>query len=420
MKIKKKSRITAVIMAVLMALAMVPMTAGPAFAEGNDIPFITVILKPGTDSDETITVTSHDEGIVDPGYYPGTGHFAVHENDPSLLWYRVPEKPDSFSGVSGASFMGWVGEDSNYYYENDMDYYLSDGDVLTLIATWSKNKVTFNSNGGSDVDSQIVDFGETVEKPGDPERPEWDFKYWYVGNDRENEYDFDKPCVRWMELNALWCVDRVATVYDRAHQLSGNESDCGTIDIKTSLPYYDWQDVKIVYPTIPEGPVNLTAKPAKGYCFEGWYECRTDGGSYYPTDKLYSSNAKYTIEAGTDISDLCAVFRTAKNDNPLKVKGLKAKVKYKKLKKGPQYLAVTKVIETITPGKGTMSYKLTSAKKKSKSFKKYFKMNTKTGKVTVKKGLKKGTYTIKADVKAAGNVNYKAKTQKVTFTVKVK
>ena len=38
----------------------------------------------------------------------------------------------------------------------------------------------------------------------------------------------------------------------------------------------------------------------------------------------------------------------------------------------------------------------------------------------VKKGLKKGTYKVKVNVKAAGNADYKAKTAPVTFTVTVK
>ena len=42
------------------------------------------------------------------------------------------------------------------------------------------------------------------------------------------------------------------------------------------------------------------------------------------------------------------------------------------------------------------------------------------GKVTVKKGLKKGTYKVKVKVKAAGNKNYKAATKTVTFKINVK
>ena len=53
-------------------------------------------------------------------------------------------------------------------------------------------------------------------------------------------------------------------------------------------------------------------------------------------------------------------------------------------------------------------------------FKKYFKINKTTGKVTVKKGLKKGTYKIKVKVSAAGDNNYKSGNKTVTLTIKVK
>lgn len=63
--------------------------------------------------------------------------------------------------------------------------------------------------------------------------------------------------------------------------------------------------------------------------------------------------------------------------------------------------------------KGTLSYKKTSGNSG-------ISVNSKTGKVTVKKGLKKGTYKIKIQVKAAAKGNYKAGTKTVTVTVKVK
>lgn len=63
--------------------------------------------------------------------------------------------------------------------------------------------------------------------------------------------------------------------------------------------------------------------------------------------------------------------------------------------------------------KGTLSYKKTSGNSG-------ISVNSKTGKVTVKKGLKKGTYKIKVQVKAAAKGNYKAGTNTVTVTVKVK
>jgi len=45
----------------------------------------------------------------------------------------------------------------------------------------------------------------------------------------------------------------------------------------------------------------------------------------------------------------------------------------------------------------------------------------KTGKVTVRKGLKKGTYKVKVRIKAEGNANYRASAWKaVTFKVRVR
>lgn len=116
-------------------------------------------------------------------------------------------------------------------------------------------------------------------------------------------------------------------------------------------------------------------------------------------------------------------FVINKAANPLSIKAKTATVKYSKLKKKTQTLAVTKVIKFTKKGQGKMSYTLVSAKKGSKSYKKYFKISKTTGKVTVKKNskMKKGAYSVKVKVKAAGNANYKASAVKtVTFKVKIK
>ncbi|MCR5207640.1 MAG: hypothetical protein K6C14_04085, partial [Eubacterium sp.] len=44
----------------------------------------------------------------------------------------------------------------------------------------------------------------------------------------------------------------------------------------------------------------------------------------------------------------------------------------------------------------------------------------KNGRITVKKGLKKGTYKVKIKIKASGNTEYKAKTKTVTVIIRVK
>ena len=67
-----------------------------------------------------------------------------------------------------------------------------------------------------------------------------------------------------------------------------------------------------------------------------------------------------------------------------------------------------------------MSYKIVSAKRGSKSYRKYFKINAKKGKLTIKKKLRKGRYKLRLSVTAAGNRNYLKKTQKVTVKLRVK
>ena len=106
-------------------------------------------------------------------------------------------------------------------------------------------------------------------------------------------------------------------------------------------------------------------------------------------------------------------FTIAKANNSLKVSGKTGTVKAKKVKKKAQSLKVSKVVKFTSKGQGTLSYKKKSGNKK-------IAINKKTGKVTVKKGLKKGTYKVKVAIKAAGNGNYNAKTVNVTFKVKVK
>jgi len=116
-------------------------------------------------------------------------------------------------------------------------------------------------------------------------------------------------------------------------------------------------------------------------------------------------------------------FNITKAANPLTMKPKTAMVKFSKLKKMAQPLAVTKVITFTKQLKDKKTYTLVSAKKGSKSFKKYFKINKTTGKVTIKKNkkMKKGTYKVRVKIQALGNSNYNASAVKtMTFKVKVK
>ena len=66
-------------------------------------------------------------------------------------------------------------------------------------------KVTFDSNGGSDVDSLIADYDSTVAEPADPTLSGYKFKGWYADSALTDLWDFDSDTVfESMTLYAKW------------------------------------------------------------------------------------------------------------------------------------------------------------------------------------------------------------------------
>lgn len=132
-------------------------------------------------------------------------------------------------------------------------------------------------------------------------------------------------------------------------------------------------------------------------------------------DALIKQNADEITKLKQQIADLNnQLSKTSRKTNTLAVKGRKATVKYKSLKKKAKSLKVTKVIKFKKKGQGTKIYAKAAGNRK-------ITINKKTGKVTMKKGLKKGLYKVKVRVKAKGNTKYKPSPWKtVTFKVRVK
>lgn len=121
--------------------------------------------------------------------------------------------------------------------------------------------------------------------------------------------------------------------------------------------------------------------------------------------------ASETVAPATEATEPTTVKPAVKKSaNTVKVTVKKAsnKVKLAKVKKGK--VTIKNVIK-VTKAKGTVSYTKASGSKALKV--------TKKGYVTVAKGTKKGTYTIKIKVTAKGNSKYKKKTV-TTKKIKVK
>ncbi len=98
---------------------------------------------------------------------------------------------------------------------------------------------------------------------------------------------------------------------------------------------------------------------------------------------------------------------------PMTVKSVKNKtLKAAKLKKAGKTIKAV----TVKNAQGAVSYKASGSKKALRALK----INKKTGKVTIRKGTKKGIYKINITVTAAGAGFYKAGSCKAALTVKIK
>ncbi len=120
----------------------------------------------------------------------------------------------------------------------------------------------------------------------------------------------------------------------------------------------------------------------------------------------------YCSVCGEEVSRTpVTVPQLEKNANTLYAKGKTVKVKKATVKKKSVKIKRAKAI-TVKNAVGALSFKKAKGNKKITV--------AKNGKITVKKGLKKGTYKIKIKVTAAGNDEYKAVTKTVTVKIRVK
>ncbi len=84
---------------------------------------------------------------------------------------------------------------------------------ITLTAVWDTNKYTVNfySNGGSEVESQIVDFGSVATKPTNPTKDHYNFVEWQLNGET---YDFSTPIMSDINLVAEWNIDKYTITFE--------------------------------------------------------------------------------------------------------------------------------------------------------------------------------------------------------------
>ena len=91
--------------------------------------------------------------------------------------------------------------------------------TLSLVAcNIEQFKVTFDSDGGSLVETKEVNKGELLTKPDDPTKLGFDFIYWQLDNE---EYKFDQPVEKDFTLVAKWEVEVEIKYYSVSFNLDG-------------------------------------------------------------------------------------------------------------------------------------------------------------------------------------------------------
>jgi uncharacterized repeat protein (TIGR02543 family) len=76
--------------------------------------------------------------------------------------------------------------------------------VLIFAVQHGGYTVSFDSNGGTDVPSQSLEYGDLVEEPDPPTREGYAFSGWFSDEALETPWDFDTPVSGSMELYAAW------------------------------------------------------------------------------------------------------------------------------------------------------------------------------------------------------------------------
>lgn len=144
--------------------------------------------KPATEETKTFTVTFNADG--------GSEVAAQTVEDGKSA--AKPEDPTK----EGFDLEGWFNGESLY------DFSAAVTSDLTLTAKWNIKTftVTFDTDGGSEVGSQVVEYGKSVTAPEKPSKDGFFFMGWYVG---ENLYDFSQPVSNDLTIKALWMGEYV-------------------------------------------------------------------------------------------------------------------------------------------------------------------------------------------------------------------
>lgn len=210
---------------------------------------------------------------------------------------QTVEKGERASRPSNPTKEGYI-FDNWYISDNIYDFTSKVTKNITLSAKWIKDNsneeddneeviaekytITFNSNGGSNVDSVIVEKGQKIVEPKEPTRKNYEFVSWQLNG---KDYDFSSEVISDITLIAKWkkvTTTNNTTNNNNNNNNNSNNNNSGNEEEKPSTPEtpksytikFDTDGGNtIANQTVEEG--KLVTKPSEpkkdGYTFDGWY-----------------------------------------------------------------------------------------------------------------------------------------------------
>ena len=175
---------------------------------------------------------------------PDTIHTSESVTYPATAIDITPLPPT----MTGYTFIGWF-TDKACLYPYDFTSPVTKDTVL--YAKWEINsyQVTFDSMGGSSLDSQQVTYNGTAATPSAPTKAGYTFDGWFTDKDYTKSYDFATPVTDDITLYAKWTINSYNVTFN---SMGGSLVASQNVDHNTAA-------VKPADPT------------KTGYTFDGWF-----------------------------------------------------------------------------------------------------------------------------------------------------
>ena len=276
----------------------------------------------------------------------------------TVEWNKLAAKPETEPVKEGYTFAGWYADKDC---KTEYDFATAVKADVTIYAKWTINsyKVTFDTNGGSEVSGQTVEWNKLAAKPEtEPVKEGFTFAGWYTDKECNTEYNFEATVKADVTIYAKWTINSYKVTFN-------------------SLGGSNIASQKVVYndmAKIPESPVR------KNCGFGGWY-----------TDKSFTEQYDFSKPVTQNVKLYAKWYKASANKKNVEVKKGKS---------------TSSVKIKVNDGDEIKSWKSSNNK--------VAKVN-KNGKIT---GVKKGTATITVTTVKGAKVTVKVVVKEVKIPTK--